>query len=221
MQTFPNSDLRGRLVKLDFDYWDKDQLAKIAKVGFEHLNVELSQAYIDSISAEAAGSPQLMQALCLNTCFELDIDESLVCKQALDSDKLTFRKICTRTAASSDYSSTTAKMSEGPKTRGQDRKNYQLKNSSICDVYPLILKAVAENPPELTIRYANLQNRIEQQCSNETPSGSSVTGACSHIASIANESENRAVVEWDAENDVFDIRDPYLLFFLRWGHTHI
>ena len=83
--------------------------------------------------------------------------------------------------------------------------------------YPLILRAIAQDPPELTQRYPNLQRRIQGLCARDQPSGSSVTGACSHIASIANESENRNIVEWDGENDVFDIRDPYLLFFLRWA----
>lgn len=215
-----NPDLRGRLVKLDFDYWDQDQLVKIAHAGFKHLNATLPEGYLNSLAAEAAGSPQLMQTLCLNTCFELDIEAPFAVTNQIETSDVTFHKICGRTAANSDYSSTTIKMSEGPKTRGQDRKHYQLRNGTICDVYPLILKAVADNPPELTIRYANLQDRIGRQCASEVPSGSSVTGACSHIASIANESENRAILEWDTGSDVLDIRDPYLLFFLRWGHRH-
>lgn len=215
-----NPDLRGRLVKLDFDYWDQDQLIKIAHAGFKHLNANLPEAYLNALAAEAAGSPQLMQTLCLNTCFELDIEVPFQVANQIETSDVTFHKICGRTAANSDYSSTTIKMSEGPKTRGQDRKHYQLRNGTICDVYPLILKAVADDPPELTIRYANLQARIERQCADEVPSGSSVTGACSHIATIANESENRVILEWDSGSDVLDIRDPYLLFFLRWGHSH-
>lgn len=50
------------------------------------------------------------------------------------------------------------------------------------------------------------------------PSGSSVTGACQHAAAIANSSVGTGnIVEWDSENDVFDIRDPYFLFYLRWS----
>jgi len=86
--------------------------------------------------------------------------------------------------------------------------------ASVCS--PLILRAIALDPPELTQRYANLQKRIQSLCAKEQPSGSSVTGACSHIATIANEAENRSVIEWDGENDVLDIRDPYLLFYFRW-----
>ncbi len=108
-------------------------------------------------------------------------------------------------------------MKDGPKTRGQDRKSYLTKDAEVIDVYPLILKAVALNPPELTQRYPNLQRRIKSICATDEPSGSSVTGACSHIASIANASENRNIIEWDGEHDVFDMHDPYLLFYLRWN----
>ena len=65
--------------------------------------------------------------------------------------------------------------------------------------------------------YQNLQVRIASVCEGDPPSGSSVTGACVHISDIANDAENRQVIEWDAANDVLDIRDPYLLFFLRWA----
>jgi hypothetical protein len=196
-----NPDLRGRTVKLDFEYW----------------KASASPAYVQALASEAAGSPQLMQSLCLTTCFENDVREIQNPLKHLASDRDAIGKVCARTAATSDYSSTVAKMTDGPKTRGQDRKSYLTRDGSVTDVYPLILRAVALDPPELTQRYPNLQRRIQSLCAKEQPSGSSVTGACSHIASIANESENRNVVEWDAENDVFDIRDPYLLFYLRWN----
>jgi hypothetical protein len=210
-----NSDLRGRIVKLDFNYWRPDELAKIANKGFAALNASASPAYVEAMSLEAAGSPQLMQTLCLTTCFENGVREAAEHKQ-MASDRDAIGKVCTRTAATADYSSTVAKMLEGPKTRGTDRKSYLTGDGAIVDVYPLIMRAIALDPPELTQRYANLLKRIQALCSKDQPSGSSVTGACSHIATIANEAENRNVIEWDAGNDVLDIRDPYLLFYLRW-----
>lgn len=212
-----NPDLRGRTVKLDFDYWKSDELCKIAEKGFGTLQVLASPAYVQALASEAAGSPQLMQSLCLTTCFENDVRETQDPRKHIASDRDAIGKVCTRTAATSDYSSTVAKMKDGPKTRGQDRKSYLTRDGSVVDVYPLILRAIALDPPELTQRYPNLQRRVQSLCAKEQPSGSSVTGACSHIASIANESENRNIIEWDAENDVFDIRDPYLLFYLRWN----
>lgn len=212
-----NPDLRGRTVKLDFDYWMPDELAKIANRGFAALRTIATPAYVLALASEAAGSPQLMQSLCLTTCFENDARDRQESNKHLASDQDAIVKVCSRTAAMTDYSSTVAKMSDGPKTRGQDRKSYVTSDGAVVDVYPLILRAIASNPPELTQRYPNLQSRIQSICAKELPSGSSVTGACSHIASIANESENRNIIEWDAENDVFDIRDPYLLFYLRWS----
>lgn len=212
-----NPDLRGRTVKLDFDYWRPDELCKIANRGFAALKANASPAYVQALAREAAGSPQLMQSLCLNTCFENDVREVQSPPKQISSDRDAISKVCNRTAATSDYSSTVAKMKDGPKTRGQDRKAYLLRDGAVIDVYPLILRAIAYDPPELTLRYPNLQKRIQVLCAADLPSGSSVTGACSHIASIANESENRNIIEWDVENDVFDIRDPYLLFFLRWN----
>lgn len=211
-----NSDLRGRIVKLDFDYWKPEELAKIASRGFKELNASASPAYIDALSLEAAGSPQLMQSLCLTTCFENDLRERCKQHKEIASDREAIAKVCSRTAATADYSSTVAKMIDGPKTRGTERNAYYTVDGSVVDVYPLILRAVALDPPELTQRYANLQKRIQSLCAKEQPSGSSVTGACSHIAAIANVAENRNVLEWDGANDVLDIRDPYLLFYLRW-----
>ncbi|WP_312303383.1 hypothetical protein [Diaphorobacter nitroreducens] len=212
-----NSDLRGRTIKLDFDYWKPDELCKIASKGFGALMTSASAAYVQALASESAGSPQLMQSLCLTTCFENDVREVQSQLKHLASDRDAIGKVCSRTAATSDYSSTVAKMKDGPKTRGQDRKSYLTRDGAVTDVYPLILRAISLDPPELTQRYPNLQKRIQSLCAKDQPSGSSVTGACSHIASIANESENRNVIEWDGENDVFDIRDPYLLFYLRWS----
>jgi hypothetical protein len=212
-----NPDLRGRTVKLDFNYWKPDELCKIADKGFTALNATASRAYVQALASESAGSPQLMQSLCLTTCFENDLRERQSLLKHLASDKDAIGKVCSRTAATSDYSSTVAKMKDGPKTRGQDRKSYLTRDGAVLDVYPLILRAISLDPPELTQRYPNLQRRIQSLCAKEQPSGSSVTGACSHITSIANDSENRNIIEWDGENDVLDIRDPYLLFYLRWN----
>ena len=212
-----NPDLRGRSIKLDFDYWRPEELAKIADRGFQKLLATANPAYIHALASEAAGSPQLMQSLCLTTCFENDIREIQSSPKQIASNLDAVKKVCSRAAAPCDYSSTAAKMKEGPKTRGQNRKSHVLKDGTATDVYPLVIDAIALDPPELTQRYPNLQKRIQSLCSSEPPSGSSVTGACSQIALIANESENRTVIEWDGENDVLDIRDPYLLFYLRWS----
>lgn len=212
-----NADLRGRMVKLDFDYWVPGELAKIAKKGFEALNVSVAQPIIEAFAAEAAGSPQLMQALCLNLCFDKDIVETSASRVGIPAELSLIEKVCRMTSLMNDYSSVIAAMKEGPKTRGEKRKNYALSDGSIKDVYPLVLQAVAQNPPELTIRYQNLIGRIQSLCASDVPSGSSVTGACAQMTEIGNGAANAYILEWDGESDVLDLRDPYLLFALRWS----
>ena len=216
-----NSDLRGRMVKLDFDYWNSSALKRIAQKGFEALNVSVPEATIEAFANEAAGSPQLMQALCLNLCYEFDIKETYLEKLSILCDQNCVSKICVMTSLMNDYTSVIDSMKDGPKTRGERRKSYPLSDGASMDVYPLVLRALSENPPELTIRYPNLLGRIQRLCRNgEGPSGSSVTGACAHMAEIANATSGSTILEWDGESDVFDIRDPYLLFALRWSEVN-
>ena len=85
------------------------------------------------------------------------------------------------------------------------------------DVYRFLVKALSLDPPILTFRYQPLVDRITSICQGEPPSGSSITGACFHAAAIANDTAGDSIVEWDGDSDVFDIRDPYLLFYLRWS----
>lgn len=215
-----NPDLRGRMVKLAFDYWNASTLIRIAMKGFEALNVEVPESTIEAFATEAAGSPQLMQALCLNFCFEFDVEQREPTRKTINCGLPGINKICRHTSLMSDYTSVIDSMKDGPKTRGSARRSYTLRSGIQLEVYPLILKAIALNPPELTIRYANLQNRIAGLTRpGESPSGSSVTGACAHMTEIANATANASIVEWDGDSDVLDIRDPYLLFALRWSET--
>lgn len=52
-----NADLRGRAIKLDFNYWKKPELLKIATIGFEALNISMPLGFIEALADEAAGSP--------------------------------------------------------------------------------------------------------------------------------------------------------------------
>lgn len=213
-----NADLRGRAYKVDFEYWAHADLAKIAHIGFSAMNLKVSPAVIDALASEAAGSPQLMQTLCLNLCFDVGHERRPAEPVMIDGNTDLIERVCRRTTANNDYSSTVAAMKDGPKIRGKDRKSYVLRSSqSAMDVYPLILRGIAYNPPKLTLKASDLTTRVQNLCTGEQPGSGSIVNSCTHIVSIANEAEGRQVIEWDAERDLLDIRDPYLLFFLRWG----
>ena len=172
---------------------------------------------IDILALEAAGSPQLMQALCLKVCLEERVRERQEQLVKIPTDIEKIKKVCTRTANMTNYSSAVEKIKDGPKKTDHERKLYLLNDGSTSDVYHIVLRAIAENPPDLNIRYINLMERVAKVCQGDQPSLSSVAAACAHLEEIVNDSENDIVVEWDSENDVLDIRDPYLLFYLRWA----
>ncbi len=171
-----NADLRGRIVSLNFNYWDVGQLAKIGELGFAALNIDASAGTIKLFAAEAAGSPQLMQAICLNACYAVDCRTRPEQSRTLPNDSDFLTEVCSRISPSADFSSTLEKLIEGPKTRGTERNSYIMENGSVGDVYTVILRAIAASPPTLHFLYSTLQDRIAQICTGAAPSGSSVTG---------------------------------------------
>jgi hypothetical protein len=212
-----NPDLRGRVYSIDFEYWGGETLKKIAYKGFPELGIGYRASAVDNLVAEAAGSPQLMQYLCLNACYELGVRETTRDEVELLQDHDLHGKICRRTVLSTDYGSVLELMKEGPKTRGSDRNVYITRIGWNGDVYRLLVKALSIDPPQLTFRYPSLNERIQGMCVSGGPSGSSITSACAHSAKIVNDAAGERIVEWDGEHDVFDIRDPYFLFYLRWS----
>lgn len=175
-----NPDLRGRIFSIDFEYWNEDILMKIAEKGFNKLNITDSHSVVDRLAKESAGSPQLMQYLCLNSCFEFNVRVRASSPFDLPDSEEKLEQICKRTVQSADYSSIAEKMLEGPKTRGSDRKVYISKSGWQGDVYKFIVKALSLDPPQLNFRYQSLLDRINSLCMQDVPSGSSITGACMH-----------------------------------------
>jgi hypothetical protein len=212
-----NPDLRGRVFSIDFQYWGAEVLKQIARKGFPLLGVSCDESAINRLAAEAAGSPQLMQYLCLNSCFEMNVRETNVSGIAMNNDNSLLEGICKRTVQSADYGSIIEKMKEGPKRRGSARTVHMTRYGWIGDSYRLLVKALSLDPPQLTFRNTALNERIAFVCVGNPPSGSSVTNACAQSAKIVNDAAGDKIVEWDSESDVFDIRDPYFLFYLRWS----
>ena len=213
-----NPDLRGRIFSIDFDYWSNDVLRKIAEQGFSFLNIKPEGNVVDKIVAESAGSPQLMQYLCLNSCYELNVRSKQENTFTFPDSEVLLKKICKRTSLSLEYSTILDKMKEGPKKRGSERNIYISTQRWQGDVYIFLIAALALDPPTLTFRYDNLLARVYSLCLNDKPSGSSVSSACYHSTAIANSTAaGENIIEWDQDSEVLDIRDPYLLFYIRWG----
>jgi hypothetical protein len=215
-----NPELRGRVRTIDLGYWTEPELQKIADVGFAALNVAVDPASTKRFTQESAGSPQLMQSLCLQACFVLRIEgkSDTLFPIPVDINPDTQRWIFQQTSASTDFRSLVDVLDAGPRTRGTERKTYRFLDSTEGDVYRVVLRALADDPPRLSFPYEELLARTAKVCVTAPPVGSSVSGTCVHMAKLAQEKfpTDRAV-DWDEQKQVFDVPDPYLLFYLRWS----
>ncbi len=213
-----NPELRGRVKAIDLTYWAPEELKKIAVTGFEALGARLPGEALDAFVREAAGSPQLMQLICLNACFVLGIREPKVIVEPIDVGGAGLRSIFEQASSSTDFRSLVDVLEAGPKKRGSERKTYTFQDESRGDVYRCVLKAIATDPPRLSFPYDNLTTRTAQVCQGESPVGSSVVGTCTHMSRLAIERfPAERVIDWDEQKQVLDIPDPNLLFYLRWS----
>lgn len=213
-----NPELRGRVRAVDLEYWKMDELRRIGEEGFGALNAKIDAQCIDQLALEAAGSPQLMQLICLNACFVLDLREKTLIPRSVIPTKDQTNRILEQTSASTDFRSLVDVLDAGPKTRGTERKIYTFSDGSKGDVYRCVLKAVASDPPHLSFRYEDLLSRAERTCTGDSPAGSSVIGTCVHMTKLAHERfANERAIDWDEQKQILDLPDPYFLFYLRWS----
>lgn len=213
-----NPELRGRVRAIDLDYWKPEELARIAEVGFSRLGVRLNPPPVRRFATEASGSPQLMQAICLQACFELGLREAEVGARDVNFSEEQVKHVLQETSTRTDFSSLVRNMHTGPKTRGTERKVFRLSDSSTGDVYRCVLLAMASDPPRLNFPYNELSSRIQRVCTGETPQAASVYQACSQMSKMAEDMyPNQRVLEWDDVDSLLDIIDPYFLFYLRWS----
>lgn len=213
-----NPELRGRVRSVDLEYWSLEDLKRIAVAGFDRLNVEIEDDALTKLAIEAAGSPQLMQQICLHVCFVIDVRTSLSQKKRYRLSDDLLKRIFEQVSSTTDFRSLVDVLDSGPKTRGTERKLYHFHDGSSGDVYRCVLKAVAANPPTLSFPYEDLIKRTQATCKIDSPVGSSVTGTCVHMTKLAEDKfPSERVVEWDEQKQIMDIPDPYFLFYLRWS----
>lgn len=215
-----NPELRGRVKAIDIKPWSKDDLVKIAEIGFPLLGVHLDSSVIKKLAEEASQSPQLMQTLCLQVCFEKDITERKKQSTKIEISESDLNLIFKEASTSVDFSTLLKIQHSGPRTRGTERKEFDLIDGSRGDVYRALLLAIRQDPPLLSFQYNDISKRIQRVCSPDVPQAASLTTACSQITKFAKELHaDQRIIDWDGEPaSILSIEDPYYLFYLRWSN---
>jgi hypothetical protein len=214
-------ELRGRVLAIDLDYWSRGELLEIPNIGCEKLGIHVDQDSLTKFATEAAGSPQLMQSICLWMCNQLRVHETVVPARAVTLDDATRKEIFFLTSQTVDFRSLVRALIAGPKARPGERKKYMHRDGKQGDIYLTILRAAAMDPPRLTLEYGELGKRLEELCKpNESPDGASIVRTCMALGQIAGSFAEATgpSLEWDDRDQVLVVTDPYLMFYLRWSN---
>lgn len=211
-------ELRGRVLAIDLDYWSRHDLLQIPRLGCPLLGLEVDSASLQMFATEAAGSPQLMQSICLWMCNHLGAHETAEPGRAVTLDELARKQILFVTSSTVDFRTLVRALIAGPKVKPGERKLYVHHDGRTGDVYVTIMRAVAMEP-KLTIDKDDLMRRLDALCNGASPDAASVVRACATLHQIAGAFGGAAgpSFEWDEPAQTLVISDPYLQFYLRWS----
>lgn len=212
------SQLTGRVGNVAISPWTRDELLEIAYEGFPLLNVAGNILLPHELVSESAGSPQLMQLICLKTALHAGFGTKAEVPTALHLRKDDVQSIMRESTTFTNRETVASTMLNGPKARGTPRDKYKLNDGSSGDVYYCITKVLVLDPPRLEHQYEDIKSRIEGMIRGEYPSGASITSALDQMCALTMEpTSGEKVLDWDAVKRRLNIVDPYLWFYLRWS----
>ncbi len=187
-----NPDLTGRISIIEIEPWKKEELRQIADKGF----------------SEFIHSPQLMQSICLNIGLFPENTE-IITEEIIEES-------CRFTCMNFPYADVVRVLKAGPSTRGQQRLRYTLKNGSRLDIYSLILKILADNPPLVELSIGELMERIKNNMDENIVKQQKVKDSLKNWQKmLESQGSLYQVLEW--KDDRIYILDNMFLFYIRWG----
>lgn len=214
-----NPDLRGRVISIDTSNWRLEDLSEIGTKGFPLLGLEIEEDELLWLAQESLGSPQLMQALCLYTCRLIASRTEFVDQGRIRLGDLGKDEVARRTSNIANARTTFQMLKAGPKTKGKERKTFPLSAGGRGDVYEVLLRAIAIDPPSLSFNHREITDRINRVVVGAGPGATSWSNALGNLQKIINRAEPPdRVIDWEDDGDrkTLTIVDPYFLFYLRW-----
>lgn len=203
-----NPDLTGRISIIEIEPWEKEELVRIANKGFSELNITVEETLMLKMAEESIHSPQLMQSICLNIGLLPGATEKIT--------ENIIEESCRFTCINLPYADVVRVLKAGPPTRGQQRLKYTLTDNSQRDIYDLILKILADNPPLIELSIDELMERIKKNISDNMIKQQKVKDSLkSWQKMLEQQGSLYQVLEW--KDDVIYILDNMFLFYIRWG----
>lgn len=212
-------EMTGRVDNIQVPAWEIQELCEIAHTGFPLLNMKVSSHIVDLFANEAIGSPHLMQEFCRALCIDHKVDETSLKEVSIkntDTDAL-FKRVAIGTGKIMFD-----KLSRGPRQRS-DRMQRKLKSGLQTDIYGLVLQGLAEIKPGMDkVDYEDLRTKIREISSEKPPEAHEISRVLEHMSNIASSDESSTpVLDWEKEDRILHITDPFFAYYLRWGISKI
>ncbi len=203
-----NPDLTGRISIIEIEPWKREELVRIANKGFSELNMTVEERLMAKMAEESIHSPQLMQSICLNIGLLPGTTEEIT--------EAVIEESCRFTCMNLPYADVVRVLKAGPPTRGQQRLKYTLYDGSQKDIYGLILKILADNPPLVELSIDELMERIKKTTDDYVIKQQKVKDSLKNWQKMLEQQGSLyQVLEW--KDDVIYILDNMFLFYIRWG----
>ncbi|WP_435551410.1 ATP-binding protein [Natrinema sp. CGMCC1.2065] len=218
--TAADIDLAERVESVELQPWKTQELSKIARKGFDALEIEIDDSVIRVLAEESIQSPQLMQKLCYKLCTNtgyyfgdndwevMNVDEEFVI------DLLEEVAGSIKTQYKTEFDILTGK------ARGKSKKPFEWIDGNSGNRYLTLLRGIAQNPPGTSLSLEDLRTRIYSECRGDGPEPGNITNDVIRISKWIDKSAN-------TENFVFDyvedrekevqIPEPGIIFCLRWS----
>lgn len=209
-------EMTGRIENIEMPTWEEDELGCIAEQGFKALNIKASTHLITKLAQSAYGSPFLMQEFCRSLCEKCEIEEYMEKIQYI-SDNIDIKSVFAGIAEHSGRSIFN-KLKRGPRARS-DRKKRLLKNGEETDIYGVVLEGLkALKPGVESMPYELLRNNIRDVLEENPPQKNEISRVLDQIAKISyTDTSSTPVIDWQRDDDIITITDPFFAFFLRWA----
>lgn len=109
-------------------------------------------------------------------------------------------------------------MLKGPSTRGKSRNKFKALDGNEYDIYELIVKSIAENPPIMKLELNDVKDRIYALliAGEKFPTIQTIKDSLNKLQELLHDREDIfRVLDW--KDGSLYILDPLFLFYLRWG----
>ncbi|MBE9924837.1 hypothetical protein G8C93_02885 [Cellulosimicrobium cellulans] len=193
------TDMSGRTATVEINPWNTDDLATIATLGFEKLNLVDGREIADRLAEASYGSPQIMQQLCLELCETVnDILEAQGSPTLLvePADWAEFHREVRDDAAVKWVHRFIA----GPLMRGKKRNLHELTDGRVFDGYQVILAALKELGPPLDLTVPVLTAQIDKMLKDTKANALAVGKKLSQMSTLAAKPLSAKLAETDDED---------------------